>query len=81
MKDMSSIPGIHCTMPEGAFYVYPNVSAYLRERGLNSAVDVANRLLHEAHVATVPGEGFGTHEHIRSRTRHRSRTSTKRWNG
>jgi aspartate aminotransferase len=65
MKDMLSIPGIHCARPEGAFYLYPNVSAYLGRSGLNSGIDVANRLLHEAHVVTVPGEGFGTHEHVR----------------
>jgi aspartate aminotransferase len=32
---------------------------------VNSAADVAGKLLREAHVATVPGEGFGTREHIR----------------
>jgi len=32
---------------------------------LKSASDVAGRLLREAHVATVPGEGFGTRDHIR----------------
>jgi aspartate aminotransferase len=65
MKDILSIPGVHCARPEGAFYLYPNVSAYLGRSGLNSGIDVANRLLHEARVVTVPGEGFGTHEHIR----------------
>jgi aspartate aminotransferase len=51
--------------PEGAFYVYPNVSAYFGRPGVNSAADIARRLLHEAHVVTVPGEAFGTREHIR----------------
>jgi aspartate aminotransferase len=51
--------------PDGAFYVYPNVSAYFGRNGINSAADVAKRLLHEAHVVTVPGEAFGTREHIR----------------
>jgi aspartate aminotransferase len=32
---------------------------------MKSAAEVAGRLLREAHVVTVPGEGFGTHEHIR----------------
>ena len=49
----------------GAFYVYPNVSAYFGKAGIKSAADVAKRLLHEAHVVTVPGEAFGTREHIR----------------
>lgn len=65
LGDLKKIPGVSCTKPEGAFYVYPNVSAYLGRPGLNSSIDVANRLLHEAHVVTVPGEGFGTREHIR----------------
>ncbi|HET9742156.1 MAG TPA: pyridoxal phosphate-dependent aminotransferase [Terriglobales bacterium] len=65
LDDLAQIPGIRCVRPEGAFYVYPNVSGYFGRRGLNSAMEVANRLLHEAHVVTVPGEGFGTREHIR----------------
>ena len=62
---LRAIPGIHCTQPEGAFYTYPNVSAYFGRGGMKSAADVAGRLLREAHVVTVPGEGFGTREHIR----------------
>lgn len=65
LDDLAQIPGVRCVRPEGAFYVYPNVSGYFGRRGLNSAMDVANRLLHDAHVVTVPGEGFGTREHIR----------------
>ena len=60
-----SIPGIQCTMPEGAFYIYPNVSAFFGKSGLKCAADVANGLLHKAHVATVAGEGFGTTDHVR----------------
>jgi aspartate aminotransferase len=62
---LHKIPGITCVKPEGAFYVYPNISAYLGKPGINSAGDVGKRLLHEAHVVTVPGEAFGTREHIR----------------
>ena len=62
---LAQIPGITCVRPEGAFYVYPNVSAYLGRNGIRSAADIAKRLLHEAHVVTVPGEAFGTQEHIR----------------
>lgn len=60
-----TIPGITCTKPEGAFYVYPNVSAFFGKGGIKSAADVASRLLSEAHVVTVPGEAFGTADHIR----------------
>ena len=62
---LAEIPGVTCTKPEGAFYVYPNISAYLGKGGIKTATELATRLLHEAHVVTVPGEAFGTAEHIR----------------
>jgi aspartate aminotransferase len=62
---LAKIPGVTCTKPEGAFYVYPNISAYLGKGGIKTATELATRLLHEAHVVTVPGEAFGTGEHIR----------------
>ena len=65
VNGLRAIPGVKCTMPEGAFYAYPNISSFFGRGGVNSASDVAGRLLREAHVATVPGEGFGTREHIR----------------
>jgi aspartate aminotransferase len=69
LAKLAEIPGITCTKPEGAFYVYPNISAYLvkggGKGGIRTATELATRLLHEAHVVTVPGEAFGTGEHIR----------------
>ena len=65
LTGLASIPGVHCARPEGAFYVYPNVSQFVGRGGVKSASDISRRLLHEAHVVTVPGEGFGTREHIR----------------
>jgi len=62
---LAKIPGITCVKPEGAFYVYPNVATYFGKAGISSAAEVARRLLHEAHVVTVPGEAFGTRDHIR----------------
>ena len=62
---LAEIPGITCTKPEGAFYVYPNVSKYLGKAGVPTAMELSKRLLHEAHVVTVPGEAFGTDQHIR----------------
>ncbi len=62
---LRSIAGIKCSKPEGAFCVYPNISAFLGRNGVQSPADFSQKLLHEAHVATVPGEGFGTNEHIR----------------
>jgi aspartate aminotransferase len=65
LSKVTAIPGVTCTKPEGAFYVYPNISAYIGKGGIKSATELATRLLHEAHVVTVPGEAFGTREHIR----------------
>ena len=65
LAGLKTIPGITCTVPQGAFYVYPNVSGFFGKGGVNSAGDVAARLLSEAHVVVVPGEAFGTAEHIR----------------
>jgi aspartate aminotransferase len=62
---LAEIPGVTCTKPEGAFYVYPNIGAYLGKGGIRTATEMATRLLHEAHVVTVPGEAFGTGEHVR----------------
>jgi aspartate aminotransferase len=62
---LRSIPGIQCALPQGAFYVYPNVSAYLRKDGLGDTTALAARLLDEARVAVVPGPAFGTQDHVR----------------
>jgi len=65
LSKLAEIPGVTCTKPEGAFYVYPNIGAYLNKGGIRTSTELATRLLHEAHVVTVPGEAFGTAEHIR----------------
>ena len=64
LAGLAAIEGMKCAKPEGAFYVYPNISAFLGG-SVNSPAAFSRKLLHEAHVATVPGEGFGTDEHIR----------------
>ncbi len=63
LAGFAGIPGLTCTVPQGAFYVYPNVSAFMK--GGLTAGEIAARLLSEAHVVVVPGEAFGTGEHIR----------------
>lgn len=65
VEGLRSIPGIHCNLPDGAFYAFPNVSSFFGKNGLNSPADVATRLLHEAKVALVPGEAFGSQENVR----------------
>ncbi|HUN88994.1 MAG TPA: pyridoxal phosphate-dependent aminotransferase [Terriglobales bacterium] len=65
VSGLNDIAGITCTTPQGAFYAYPNVSKFFGKGGMKSAADVAGKLLREAHVVAVPGEAFGTKEHIR----------------
>ena len=65
LEGFKGIPGLTCTVPQGAFYVYPNVSRFIGKSGIKSATDLAAKLLSEAHVVVVPGEAFGTAEHIR----------------
>lgn len=65
LAGFNTIPGLSCTVPQGAFYVYPNVKQFLGKGGVTTASDLAGKLLAEAHVVTVPGEAFGTDEHIR----------------
>ncbi|MGI4828291.1 MAG: pyridoxal phosphate-dependent aminotransferase [Janthinobacterium lividum] len=65
LAGFQTIPGLTCTTPEGAFYVYPNVKNFLGKGGIENVTQLASKLLTEAHVVTVPGEAFGTNEHIR----------------
>jgi aspartate aminotransferase len=65
LAGFKTIPGLICTVPQGAFYVYPNVSKFIGRGGIKSASDLTAKLLSEAHVVVVPGEAFGTTEHIR----------------
>jgi aspartate aminotransferase len=64
VEGLRAIPGVTCQKPEGAFYCYPNVSSFFGRGGIKSAADVSAGLL-KAGVVTVPGEGFGTSEHVR----------------
>ena len=66
---VTSIDGIKCFKPKGAFYLFPNVSCYFGKNSDNykieNSYDLAMYLLKEAKVATVPGNGFGKEGHIR----------------
>ena len=65
VEALNAIPGISCNWPDGAFYVYPNVRGILDGSPLSTVSDLALQLLHQARVAVVPGEGFGTQDHFR----------------
>jgi aspartate aminotransferase len=54
VEGLNSIPGIRCSKPAGAFYLFPNVSALGK-----TSKEIADRLLNEAGVAVLPGTAFG----------------------
>ena len=66
---LNKIPGIIINRPQGAFYVFPDVSYYfgkvLSGKKINDASDFALYLLENAHVATVTGDAFGNADCIR----------------
>ena len=66
---LREIDGFKTNEPEGAFYVFPNVSAYfgktIKGKTINNATDMSLFLLEEALVATVTGEAFGNPDCIR----------------
>ncbi|BDD07976.1 aminotransferase [Fulvitalea axinellae] len=66
---LDEIPGVKSPMPEGAFYFFPDVSAYFGtkagDREINNASDLAMFLLEEANVSTVTGDAFGSPNCIR----------------
>lgn len=66
---LSEIPGFKCNKPEGAFYVFPDISYYfgktLNGTHINTASDFSLFLLEAANVATVTGEAFGDPNCIR----------------
>jgi aspartate aminotransferase len=64
IERLRNMPGVKTQVPKGAFYAYPNVSAAFRN-GITNSLDFAEKLLAEEHVAVVPGEAFGTNDHIR----------------
>ena len=61
---LKAMNGVTAQVPQGAFYAYPNVSAAY-QKGITNSLQFAETLLAEEKVAVVPGEAFGTNEHIR----------------
>jgi aspartate aminotransferase len=62
---LRKIPGVSIVTPKGAFYAYPNISVAFRGGRIKNSLEFANELLAKAQVAVVPGEAFGTDDHIR----------------
>jgi len=66
---VKDIPGLKSNIPNGAFYLFPDVSYYLGrydgENKINNSTDLCMYLLNDAHVALVPGDAFGSPDCIR----------------
>ena len=66
---LNDLPGVKCAIPNGAFYVFPDFSSYLNRKGngklLKDTFDISEYILDSVQVVTVPGDGFGSSEHIR----------------
>lgn len=61
---LRAIPGVTCTAPQGAFYVFPNISAHYNAE-MPDDMAVSRLLLDGEHVAVVPGVAFGAPGHLR----------------
>ncbi len=66
---VKDIPGFIVDIPDGAFYIFPDISAYFGKSAngvtINSSMDMSMYLLEKAHVASVPGSAFGSDKCIR----------------
>ncbi len=62
---LRAIPGVTIVMPKGAFYAYPNISVAYGSGRVKNSMEFSTALLEQAHVAVVPGEAFGTDDHVR----------------
>jgi aspartate/methionine/tyrosine aminotransferase len=68
-NQLTSIEGLSCYKPEGAFYLFPNISVYFNkyngETKIKDSFDLAMYILSDAKVATVPGSAFGAEGFLR----------------
>lgn len=62
---LRAIPGVSIVMPKGAFYAYPNIGIAYSSGQVSNSLELATALLAKSHVAVVPGEAFGTSDHVR----------------
>jgi len=69
VEKLNAIPGVTCALPDGAFYVFPDVSSLFGRsyggQALSNSSDFAAYLLDRANVAVIPGVDFGHDNHIR----------------
>jgi aspartate aminotransferase len=61
VKGLNEIPGVHCLLPKGAFYVFPNFKEPIKRGKFANTKAFADQLLQEAGVAALPGTSFGAY--------------------
>jgi aspartate aminotransferase len=62
---LTAHPAINCVKPNGAFYLFPDISGLLSPDGLKTSTDFAQALLEKEHVVVTPGEGFAAPGYVR----------------
>ncbi|MFB0519428.1 MAG: pyridoxal phosphate-dependent aminotransferase [Acidobacteriota bacterium] len=65
VEALNSIPGISCHKPQGAFYIFPNITQILESKNINSSEEFSRQLVSHARVAVVPGSSFGKEGYLR----------------
>ena len=65
LEGLSRVEGIRCLAPRGAYYVFPNMSGFMRRFGLSTSTDLARALLRGIGLAVVPGSAFGVDGYLR----------------
>jgi len=69
VSELNKIDGINCPTPQGAFYVYPDVSGLLNREWAGvtptTSLELADLILEKAEVAVIPGEAFGPSGYLR----------------
>jgi aspartate aminotransferase len=65
VAELNKIDGVLCPTPEGAFYVYPDVTGVMQRLGIATSLELADYILEKAEVAVVPGEAFGPSGYLR----------------
>jgi aspartate aminotransferase len=65
VSELRNDPRLECPQPDGAFYVFPNVSAYYSSTGITNSFELCEYLLKHNHIAIVPGGAFGRDKCVR----------------
>ncbi|MDH5405776.1 MAG: aminotransferase class I/II-fold pyridoxal phosphate-dependent enzyme, partial [Candidatus Aminicenantes bacterium] len=65
VEALNSITGISCHKPQGAFYIFPNITRLLESTNINSSEEFSRQLVSHARVAVVPGSSFGKEGYLR----------------